>query len=197
MPLNKMYKKFRDAECGTMSVEAVISIPILVLVIAVTLVTWDAFRTLNISQKATYTVADMLSRETGGVDEDYMTAAHELFGYLANSTDNALRVTVVDMKEDPDTKVRTLDIVWSRSVGGLPEFDDAIQVQNRVPIMAPGDQLILVESVQLWSPSFNMGLGDYAFREIAIMRPRFAPQLVWEGGPGGNSGGGLLVNASG
>ena len=193
----KLLKKYFSREDGSLTVEAVLVIPVLTFAMAATLVTWDAFKTRNISQKATYTVADMLSRETGGVDEDYLIAAHELFGYLSNSGENALRVTVVDMKEDPDTKKRTLGLVWSRAVGGLPEFEKAIEVQNRVPLMAPGDQLILVESVQLWSPAFRMGLGDYAFREIAVMRPRFSPQLVWEGGDGSSINEGLLLQVSG
>ena len=192
-----MLRKYFGREDGSLTVEAVLVIPVLTFAMAATLVTWDAFKTRNISQKATYTVADMLSRETGGVDEDYLIAAHELFGYLSNSGQNALRITVVDMKEDPDTKQKTLGLVWSRAVGGLPKFEEAIEVQNRVPLMAPGDQLILVESVQLWSPAFQMGLGDYAFREIAVMRPRFSPQLVWEGGDGSGINEGLLIQVSG
>lgn len=183
MPIKFSPRNFSRTEDGSLTVEAVLVIPILFFAIAATLVTWDAFKTRNISQKATYTVADMLARETTGVDEDYLTAAHELFGYLANSGTNALRVTVVDMTEDPDTKQKSLNLVWSRTVGGLPEFDNAAQVQNRVPRMAVGDQIVLVESVQGWSPAFSMGLGDYTFREIAVMRPRFSPQLVWTGGP--------------
>ena len=180
-----------------MTVEAVLVIPVLTFAMAITLVTWDAFKTRNTSQKATYTVADMFSRETGDVDEDYLLTAHELFAYLANSNSNALRVTVVDMKEDPNTKERTLGLVWSRAVGGLPKFTEAAEVKNRVPLMAPGDQLIIVESVQLWSPPFQTGLGNFAFREISVMRPRFSPQLVWSGGDGSNINQGLLVGAAG
>ena len=182
MIIKNLLRRFTRREEGTLSVEAVLVVPVLFFGIAATLVTWDAFKTLNTSQKATYTIADMLSRETNGVNENYLTATHELFGYLANSDQNALRITVVDMKEDPDTKEKELNLVWSRSVGGLPVFDKAEQVENRVPLMAVGDQMILVESVQYWSPAFSMGLGDYTFREIAVMRPRFSPQLVWTGG---------------
>jgi hypothetical protein len=40
-----------------------------------------------------------------------------------------------------------------------------------------------VESEQEWSPAFTVGLASYRFREVAISRPRFAPQLVWNGTP--------------
>jgi hypothetical protein len=155
---------------------------------------------MTISQKATYTVADMLSRETSAVDGNYMTAAHELYGYLANSSDNSLRVSVVTMKEDPDTLVRTMQLVWSEGVGGMEGYAAIEPLKDRVPDMAPGDQLIVVESVQSWSPGFAVGLAEYNFREVAIMRPRFAPQLVWDGAGGtggGGTGGGILVETSG
>ena len=68
-----MHKYFRRSEEGSLSVETIFAIPMLVWAITATFVFWDAFKTLNVSQKATYTVADMLSRETQTIDADYLT----------------------------------------------------------------------------------------------------------------------------
>jgi hypothetical protein len=200
MNIFKLTRRFRKIEDGSLTVEAVLIVPILVWAITATFVFWDAFKTMTVSQKATYTVADMLSRETSAVDGNYMTAAHELYGYLANSTNNSLRVSVVTMNEDPDTLERTMELVWSEGVGGMEGYTAIEPLKNRVPDMAPGDQLIVVESVQSWSPGFAVGLAEYNFREVAIMRPRFAPQLVWGDGSGDAGGGGtagILTETSG
>ena len=173
-------KSFLRREDGSLSIEAVLAIPMLVWAIVATFVFWDAFRTLNISQKATYTIADMLSREENGVNMQYLTAVHELYDFLAESEgDNALRVTVVEMQEDEDTGVRTMVMMWSEGVGGITGHDDLTILQPRIPMMSPGEQLIVVETEQEWSPAFAVGLTSYRFRELALSRPRFAPQLVF------------------
>lgn len=173
-------RRFARSERGSLSVEAVFAIPMLVWAITATFVFWDAFKTLNIAQKATYTVADMLSRETTAIDPDYMTSIHELFEFLAGDAgDNALRVTVVRMTQDPDTLVKTAELVWSQGVGGIKGYQDLTVIRSRLPDMAAGDQMIVVETEQEWSPAFTVGLASYRFREVALARPRFAPQLVW------------------
>ena len=175
-------KRYARGEEGSISIEAVLAVPMLVWAITATFVFWDAFKTLNVSQKATYTVADMLSRETVAIDDDYMTSMHELYDFLSEGGDNALRVTVVRMDEDPMTNIKTLELVWSEGVGGIAGYQNLDLIEDRIPDMAGGDQLIVVESEQEWSPAFSVGLASYRFRELALARPRFSPQLVWDDG---------------
>lgn len=173
-------RRFSQAENGSLSIEAVFALPMLVWAITATFVFWDAFKTLNVSQKATYTVADMLSRETQAIDGPYLTSMHELYAYLSTSEgDNALRITVVRMDLDQATGVKSYALVWSQGVGGIAGYTDLAVIQSRLPDMSPGDQMIVVESEQEWAPDFAVGLASYRFREVAISRPRFAPQLVW------------------
>ena len=172
-------KRYARDEKGSISIEAVLAFPMLVWAITATFVFWDAFKTLNVSQKATYTVADMLSREKQAIDADYMTSMHELYDFLSDGGDNALRVTVVKMSEDPTTNVKTLEMEWSEGVGGLVGHANLDLIRDRIPDMADGDFLIVVESEQEWTPAFTVGLASYRFREVALARPRFSPQLVW------------------
>ena len=175
-------KRFFRRENGSLSVEAVLALPILVWAITATFVFWDAFKTLNVSQQATYTVADMLSREEGEIDMDYLTSMHELFDYLSPSDgDNALRVTVVMLTKDEDTGVETLEKMWSEGVGGVAGHENLDSIRDRIPMMVAGDQMIVVESEQEWSPTLAVGLASYRFREVALARPRFTPQLIWAG----------------
>ena len=177
-------RRFRHDETGSLSIEAVFALPILVWAIIATFVFWDAFKTLNISQKATYTVADMLSRETDPIDDDYIAAMHEMFDFLAGSAGaNAIRVTVVTKVSDPNSGAEEVQLVWSEGAGIAPYADLAL-IEARLPEMAVGEQLIVVESEQEWQPDFAVGLAAYRFREVALARPRFAPQLVWDDGLG-------------
>ena len=175
---------FSRREDGSLSVEAVLVLPILIWAMVATLVMWDAFKTLNISQKATYTVADMVSREEVEISESYLASLLEIYGFLANSDgDNALRVSVVTLVEDQNTAVQSLELLCSRGLGGIDDYDNISQIEDRIPTMALGDQLIVVESEQEWAPAFAVGLASYRFREVALARPRYAPQVLLEACP--------------
>jgi hypothetical protein len=165
---------------------------LLVWAITATFVFFDAFKSLHVSQKATYTVADMLSRETSAVDQDYLTAMHELFAYLSQDEEgtSTMRISVVQRGLDPDGNEETT-LVWSEGVGGAQDYVNLNYIEDRIPTMMVGDQLIVVETEHEWAPSFAVGLASYRFREVTVARPRFAPQLVFDDGTGlGNGNGG-------
>ncbi|MCG6883109.1 MAG: hypothetical protein LJE62_05060 [Silicimonas sp.] len=188
---------FSRSEEGSLSIETVFAVPILAWAMTATFVFFDAFKTQNVSQKATYTIADMISREEAPVDADYMAAMYELYDYLSGTSgENAIRISVVEMTEDPDTLERSLALVWSHGIN-VAEYQNLDMIEDRIPNIAPGEQLVVVESEQEWTPAFGVGLASYRFGEIALARPRFAPQICWVdatgcstitgGGAGGSS----------
>ena len=181
--MKQSLKTFLRGENGSQSVEAVFAFPLVALAIFATLTFWDGFHTKTMTQRATYTIADMISREKQAIDADYLTAMHELYGFVANENQGtALRVSVVEFFVDPDTAEETLSLKWSEAVGGPSGYDDITQLAPRVPIMASGDQLIIVESFQDWTPYFNVGIAAMRFVDTAISRPRFTPKVVWDDG---------------
>lgn len=180
MMKNSLISRFIRSEQGSLSIEAVLVVPILAWAIVATFVFFDAFKTQYISQRATYTIADMLSREETAIDGQYLASLHEMYDYLSNGEGaNTLRVTVVERKTDEDTGEPYLDLVWSEGVN-VQEYVNLSVIEDRIPSISVGEQLIVVESEQEWSPAFGVGLADYKFYEFALARPRFAPKLCWE-----------------
>lgn len=172
--------KFHRDEKGSLSVEAVFAVPFLVLAVAMTTVFWDAFKTITVSQKATYTVADILSRESE-VDDEFLTTLYEVYDFLAHSHEpSAIRVTVISQSFDADTNTTSTEIEWSEGRGGLEGIDDLTGMESRIPPMHDGEWLIVVESVQEWTPLFQIGLADYQFWDLSITRPRFSGTLVFD-----------------
>ncbi|MCV6595269.1 MAG: pilus assembly protein [Silicimonas sp.] len=173
-------RTFAKSETGSLSVEAVLVIPLLVWALTATFVFFDAFKTLNTSQKATYTIADMISREEMAITPNYLTALHETFDFLSKSDGaNAVRVTVVALREDPETLEQTLEKEWSKGVGGIEGHETLDTLRDRIPDIAVDDVLIVVETEQEWAPSFAVGLASYRFREVAIAWPRNERQVKW------------------
>ena len=89
--------RFREDTAGTVTVEAVIVFPLLLWLFGATWVWFDVSRQQAVNQKANFTIADAISRETDPVDDTYINNSMNLLYTLNKSqgTESDLRVTVV------------------------------------------------------------------------------------------------------
>ena len=174
---------FRSDERGSVMVETVIVLPILIWSLVATYEFFEIHRFKSARQKATYTVADMLSRETADVNTAYIDNTLALFNEISNDDGtNQIRISVVKYDQETDT----YSISWSeiRGTGTLEALDDPdVETAHSVlPMMDDGQELILVESESDYIPAFNVGLGSSVPVETRTFTSlRFAPQLCWEG----------------
>ncbi len=169
-----------------MSVEAVIIFPLLMWAYAAMFVYWDAFKSQNINLKATYTIADLISRYECPLLQADIDGMNSVYSYLIRSDlGNDIRVTVVSMGVADDGVTPELDLEWSEGTGDLLGYDNIDHIQGKLPIMANGDQLILVDSVMNWEPPLtfaliDLGLGDMTFGNSVFTAPRFVPQVLFD-----------------
>ncbi len=203
--------QFRDDLRGTMSVELVLVLPILFWAYAAMLVFYDAYRARMEAQSAALHIADLVSRHPGMIEADYLEGLNDVFDFLT-SRNRQTRLRVSSVMLDMDTMEPA--IVWSYGTRGLPSlnalsdyvympdpdnpedpptgfdnFDNQLPVSDlasRIPIVLPGEALILVEAFTLWSNPIISGLGagilnDVRLAPIAVTRPRFSPFVRFEG----------------
>ena len=171
-------RTFLRASEGALSVEAVLIGPVLLWLIAATTVFWDAYKTKTVADRSAYTLADMISREAE-IDADYLDALYEIYEFLSYTPDDkSFRVSVVGAFENGAAAPR-VKLVWSEGVGGMEKRNGIGPLKQRLPEMVAGEQLIVVEALQTWTPPFSIGIGTLNFGEIAVVRPRFAPTLAW------------------
>ena len=52
---------------------------------------------------------------------------------------------------------------------------------DRLPNMADGDHVVLVEVEVNYKPSFNVGLGNQTLKQFIVTRPRFVPRICLSG----------------
>jgi hypothetical protein len=171
----------RDTRASA-TVEAVLILPLLMAWFVGGFVFFDGFKNRNIALKATYTIGDILSRRTTGATSEYIDNLQELFDSLAyTSGTSAMRVTSLTWN---GSKHR---IMWSHSTkSGLPaQTNDSVRVssfRNRVPLMAIGEKVILVETFIDYNPAFNVGWSHHLFENFVVTSPRFASCLSWDNG---------------
>ena len=180
--IQKHLRTFARNTDGNTSVEAMILFPALAVIFAASWVYFDVMRQQSISQKANYTIGDMLSRETQKIDDTYISNARRLLFHLtkASGSDVDLRVTVIQYDADIDRH----HIVWSKRRGDWSTLSngDLTNYDARIPAMAGSDQLILIETRDAYVPTFTIpGIGPFDIETYSFTRPRFAPQVIFDG----------------
>lgn len=188
--------RFARDETASMSVEAALIAPLLFWGFLATYTYFDVFRVRNVALKSNYAISDLLSREQREVNANYITGVTNLFRYLTRTNSSAwVRVSVVRCEDGCATAgntspgPRTLAADWSHASNGVPGFSDQDindKLEEIVPIMAPEERLIIVETSMHYNAPFApelTGIGDRVFNDVVITRPRFSSKLCWEGDP--------------
>lgn len=167
---------FGRSEDGSISVEAMLILPILVWAYMGTFVFFDAFRAQATNIKAGYAIADTISRETGYITPAFLDSLYNLQEFLVSTDEQVqMRVSVFSYRASDDSyRVR-----WSRTRGGGANMTDAVLAQLRpnLPVMPNGEVAIMVETRVGYVPAFSVGLSDFTFEDLVVTRPRFAGQV--------------------
>ena len=184
--LARSLRKFRN-ENGSFSVEAVLMFPLLIWAFVAMFVFFEGLRESNINLKATYTVSDLLSRETELIDQTYLDGMSDVYSWLSRSRNEVnLRVTAVRYDAATDSHIR----MWSEGVGkvGLTQEEVNSVVTPNVPIMADAAWAIVVETWATYTPVMEIGLAETDIYNLVVTAPRFSDQLEFAGrGDGGGS----------
>ena len=186
-PAFTMLRRFWKQECGTAAMETVVMFPFLFMGLTFSYEYFDMFRYQSVREKATYTVADMLSRETSEVDQTYMDNVKTLFDIMTNDEgNNQVRVTVVRYHLDAANNIDEFELRWSevRGTGDLNPLsaNDVRTAHATLPRMINGQEIILVETSSQYDPVFSTGFTDGTNIKTRMFVPlRFAAQLCYDG----------------
>ena len=183
--------RFRSDERASLSIEFVIMFPLLAWVYLGMFVYFDGFRAQSQSDKASFTIADMVSRETNYITPNYIDTLYSLHGMMTRDHNpTKLRISILEWDDINEYYTR----VWSEHRGGVEDLtNDIIRTENyrnRLPDGLPhGEELILVEAWTLYEPPFDLGRliswnwsGDFGavrFDTFVVVRPRFTSQVCW------------------
>ena len=165
-------------EDGSISVESMLMLPLLIWCFLGAYVFYDAYRAQFINAKASYTIGDILSRETNYVTPEYMDSVFDLQQFLvARTTPVRLRVSVITYDEANDQ----YSVVRSENRGGGGTIDDAAlsSMLSAIPEMPDQGRAIVVQTSMVYSPIYAAGIAEMQFDDIVVSRPRFAGQLCW------------------
>lgn len=174
---------FRDDTRGSMTVEMVVTLPMLIWAMVATYEFFEIHRYQSVRDKATYTIADMLSREEIGISDIYIDNSMTLFDQITNDSGvNQIRISVVEFVEDDDEYITQ----WSevRGNGEFVAFEEDKEFPdgaNTLPIMNDGEVVVLVESRSMYKPLLDLVFQDDIQMGTRVFTSlRFSPELKCE-----------------
>ncbi|MES2667388.1 MAG: pilus assembly protein [Pseudomonadota bacterium] len=169
--MTRLMRRFSRDTDGSVTAEAVIVMPMLIWAYLALFVYWDVFRSYNTVQKASYTISDLISRQSE-VDNKFLDGMLTIMNYLIDSDQNSkMRLTSVQWIEKDQKYV----VLWSRSPGrGMTALTNStVQAfKSRIPEMADGNSVIMVETEVSYVPAFDAGIAPRTFSEFVVTRPR-------------------------
>lgn len=175
--LKSSLARFARREEGTIMAETVIILPMMLWSFLALFVYWDSFRSMNTTQKASYTIADMISREMVAVNDAYITGMRNVMQYMLDQGEvPRIRVTSVSYS----LANNRFEVRWSRSPSNALPILTTTSLQSlasRIPAMSDGDHVIIVETKVDYKPSFNVGVEDTVLEQFIVTRPRFVPRI--------------------
>ncbi|MFV0490908.1 MAG: TadE/TadG family type IV pilus assembly protein [Pseudorhodobacter sp.] len=182
-PIPRIFYHFARDCRGSIIVEALLVLPVLIWAHAALFVYWDAYRTINEMQKATYSISDLISRTQLTVDDAYLDGIHETLNYILNENDNVTMRVTSFLWDEADAHYK---VIWSHgSNPGPPALtNETIKpLASKLPDMSDGDSAILVETTLTYEPPLNFGLNTQSMQQFIVTRPRFLPKICHSGVP--------------
>lgn len=170
---------------GSQAVEFVLAAPLLIWATFAFHVFTDTFRVRAVADEATAVLADVLSRQTVPIDLPALEGLRSVAAQLTGFGDEVgVRVTQLRCVTGcEDLQGRNLGVVFSQGVGLPAMVDDDLadaSLQARIPLMSPGDRVVLVQTSFSHAPLFRVGLAAQTVESAQTTRMRFAPRLCWE-----------------
>ena len=188
-------RRLREEEGGNVAIETMIFAPIFAGAFLALGTLWDAFSARTDSLRATYAIADSLSRTYDEITAAEIEELEDLFAFIARAQDPndvAVRVSLVKRALDDDGESEHNELEWSYSTASsFPAHQTVADVQEIVPAMAVGEIVIVTETFNPWAPAWGgsadsgtkLGIGDFdgwTFSEAVAMRPRFVGQVPFD-----------------
>lgn len=173
--LKRHSRAFLASERGSLSIEAVIILPVLVLFFLVSFTFYDAYRTQTVITKAGYTIADLLSRNPQTVNTTDVDGLWDIFQFITRGRDEGfIRVSRVIRFVDTANGIDEYRVEASYATGDQAAMTSTELTANlaRIPILAANSTVTVVETYSPYVPPFFIGLDAYTMESWTVTPQR-------------------------
>lgn len=187
--LTNRLRSFARDENGIILVESLIMLPLLIWALVAIFIYWDVFRTINMSQKAAYSIADLLSRQKAQISTSYADGLQNILVFLTPGGHPVkMRITSFECDSPTgtsnicDTTKGSYKLLFSFSPGNKINALTQADIQawkTKIPIMSHKDSVFVVETqvdfksqIPTVLAGLLIGVKDQSFGQFIVTRPR-------------------------
>lgn len=179
--------RFWRRQDGLMAAEFVLVLPLFMFCTISMYSYWDAFRSLNTVQKASYTVSDMIARTMLPVNDAYLLGLRNTMQYMVGPT---LPVNMRISSVTFSALRNRYEIGWSRVPGGGRAVLTTATLQplvRYIPTIEDGTSVIVLETTTRFKPLFaradlfGLFLDESDFQQFIVTPPRWLPKVCLTG----------------
>lgn len=190
--LRHRFSCFLRDEDGLVLVEGLIMLPLLIWALVAMFIYWDVFRTINVSQKTAYSVADLLSRQRTEVSTGFANGLQNVVDFLTPGGHPVkMRITSLECNSPAGTQAEQIcngargnfKLLFSFSPGSkvaaLTEADIQAWKGVKVPTLVHNESVFVVQTQVDYKAQLPMallgmliGVDDQSFGEFIVTRPR-------------------------
>ncbi|MCU0904038.1 MAG: hypothetical protein MUE83_09210 [Tabrizicola sp.] len=186
--LKHRFRAFLRDEDGLILVEGLIMMPLMVWALVAMFIYWDVFRTINVTQKASYGIADLLSRQRAPIDPvTFTNGLQNVMAFLTPGGHNVrMRITSFECVANAQGCTATngsYRLLFSRSPGNrVPDLTEATIQQwraNKIPVLMNGESVFVLETTVEFNSQLDsaiagllVGVNDATYGTFIVTRPR-------------------------
>lgn len=187
--LKHRFTSYLRNEDGLVLAEALFMMPLLIWGLVAMFIYWDVFKTINVTQKAAYSIADLLSRQKNTIPLAYMNGLQNIMLFLTpNGHPVTMRITSLQCVATTapnlcDASGGSYKLLFSYSpqnkTTGLSEANIQQWRGTRIPTLGNGQSVFVVETsvafkaqLQTAIAGLMVGVTDNTFGEFIVTRPR-------------------------
>ncbi|WP_137110458.1 TadE/TadG family type IV pilus assembly protein [Rhodobacter sp. SY28-1] len=186
--LKQRFGTFLRDEDGLILAEGLLMLPLVIWALVAMFIYWDVFRTINITQKAAYGIADLLSRQKADITTTYANGLQKVVNFLTPGG-HPVRVRITSLEcvapTGPGCTAAngSYKLLFSFSPENKITTLTEANIQNwkngKIPVLNHGESVFVVETevafkaqLQTAIAGFMVGVEDAKYGQFIVTKPR-------------------------
>lgn len=177
--LRASLREFAKDERGIILAETLILLPMMIWGFIALVVYWDIFRVINTTQKAAYSIADLLSRQ-GVITSSFVNGIDNINTFLTpGSPDAKILITSLQFDAAKNNYCLIFSISPNNKVTTVYTQATVQALKPQIPILSDLESVVIVETWVQYDPAFRTGAMNFApgvssqvLKQFIVTRPR-------------------------
>jgi hypothetical protein len=187
--LKRRFGTFLRDEDGLILAEGLLMLPLVIWALVAMFIYWDVFRTINITQKAAYGVADLLSRQKAEIPLTFANGLQKVVDFLTPGGHPVkVRITSLECLAPSGPGCTAGNGSYKLLFSFSPESKTSVlteaHIQNwrtsgKIPVLNNGESVFVVETevafkaqLQTAIAGFMVGVEDAKYGQFIVTKPR-------------------------